>query len=125
MFWSPRRPFSTWRNQNASPRQIQPQLVGASAFFSCYFSLEETTDRRDTLTPKNLMTAAHPSALLTPEVAVVGRHHQQLGVGVLDDVPPVDGVGVAQELVLVDVNSPVQDLCVERKNKRTGSRGGG
>lgn len=71
------------------------------------------------------MTAAHPSVLLTPEVAVVGWHHQQLGVGVLDDVPPVDGVGVAQELVLVNVNSPVQDLCMEEKNKRRRRRGGG
>lgn len=85
----------------------------------------ETANRRDTLIPQNLTTAAHPSALLTPEVAVVGRHDQQLGVGVLDDVPPVDGVGVAQELVLVDVNSPVQDLCVEKKNKRRRRRGGG
>lgn len=70
-----------------------------------------------------MTTAAHRSALLTPKVAVVGRHHQQLGVGVLDDVPPVDGVCVAQELVLVDINSPVQDLCMEKKNKRR--RGGG
>lgn len=53
----------------------------------------------------------HLSAILTSKVAVVGRHHQQLGVLVLDDVLPVDGVGVAQQLVLVDVNSPVQDLC--------------
>lgn len=53
----------------------------------------------------------HPSAILTSKVAVVGRHHQQLGVLVLDDVLPVDGVSVAQQLVLVDVNSPVQDLC--------------
>lgn len=52
----------------------------------------------------------HTSAKLTSEVAIVGRHHQQLGVLVLDDVLPVDGVGVAQQLVLVDVNSPIQDL---------------
>lgn len=83
-----------------------------------FFSLEETANHRDTLAPQNLMTAPHPSALLTPEVAVVGRHHQQLGVGVLDDVAPVDGVGVAQELVLVDVNSPVQDLCTEKEKKK-------
>lgn len=61
----------------------------------------------------------HPSAILTSEIAVVRRYHQQLGVLVLDDVLPVDGVGVAQHLVLVDVNSPVQDLCNgEEEEKR-------
>lgn len=29
---------------------------------------------------------------------------------VLNDVPPVDGVGMAQQLVLVNVNSPIEDL---------------
>lgn len=48
--------------------------------------------------------------ILTPKVAIVGRHHQQLGMLVLNDVPPVNGVSMAQQLVLVDVNSPVQDL---------------
>ena len=49
--------------------------------------------------------------ILTSEAAVIGRHHQQLSLRVLDDVTPVDGVSVAQELVLVHVNTPVQDLC--------------
>lgn len=63
--------------------------------------------------------SARPRAgILTPEVAVVGRHHQQLGLGVLDNVTPVDGVRVAQEFVLVDVNTPVQYLCTRRKRRK-------
>lgn len=57
---------------------------------------------------------------LTSEVAVVGRHHQQLRLGVLDDVTPVDGVGVAQELVLVNVDAPVEDLWEEKPKKKRG-----
>ena len=52
---------------------------------------------------------------LTSDVAVVGRYHQQLPLGVLDNITPMDGVGMTQEFVLVDVNAPVQYLCTRRK----------
>lgn len=53
--------------------------------------------------------------LLTSVVAVVGRNHQQLRLGVLDNVEPVDGVSVAQELVLVHVDAAAQYLCTGRE----------
>lgn len=60
-------------------------------------------------------TGLHPRAVLTSEVTVVGRHHQQVSLGVLDYVTPVDGVCMAQEYVLVHVHPPIQDLCKERE----------
>lgn len=63
-------------------------------------------------------TGFHPRAILTSEVAVVGRHHQQFSLGVLDNVTPMDGVRMAQEFVLVDVNTPIQYLCIEREKER-------
>lgn len=64
-------------------------------------------------------TGFHPCAILTSEVAVVGWHHQQFSLGVLDNVTPMDGVRMAQEFVLVNVNTPIQYLCKERGKKST------
>lgn len=64
----------------------------------------------------------HPRAVLTSEVAVVGWHHQQLSLGVLDNVTPVDGVRMAQEFVLVHVNTSIQYLCTERGRKKEKER---
>lgn len=47
--------------------------------------------------------------------AAVGGHHHRVDSRVLDDVLPVDGVSVTQELVLVDVHASAQDLCGERE----------
>lgn len=47
---------------------------------------------------------------LTSRVAAVGRYHQEFRERVFDDVPPVDGVSVAQEFVLVNKYATVQDL---------------
>lgn len=49
--------------------------------------------------------------------AAVGRHHHRVDPLVLDNVLPVDGVSVTQELVLVDVHTSAQDLCGERERK--------
>lgn len=56
--------------------------------------------------------------MLTSVVAVVGGNYQQLRLGALDNVAPVDGVGVAQELVLVDVDAAAQYLCTGREKDR-------
>lgn len=45
--------------------------------------------------------------ILTSKVAVVGWHHQELSMRVLDDVPPMDGVRMAQEFILVNVNTSI------------------
>lgn len=37
--------------------------------------------------------------------AAVGGHHDRMNPGVLDDVLPMDGVSVAQELVLVNIHA--------------------
>lgn len=47
--------------------------------------------------------------------AAVGGHHHRVDPLVLDNVLPVDGVSVTQELVLVDVHASAQDLCGERE----------
>lgn len=54
---------------------------------------------------------------LTGTAAVCGHHHR-VGPGVLDNVLPVDGVSVTQELVLVNVHATAQDLCGERDRRR-------
>lgn len=56
--------------------------------------------------------------VLTSKVAVVGWYHQQLSLRVLDNVSPMDGVRMAQKFVLVNINTPIQDLCKGRQKKR-------
>lgn len=51
---------------------------------------------------------------LTSSTAI-GGHHQELWARVLDNVLPVDGVSMTQELVLVNIHSPIQDLCEEKR----------
>lgn len=56
--------------------------------------------------------------VLTCDTAVGGHHH---GVArVLHDVLPVDGVGVAEELVLVHVHPSAEDLWWDEKGKKRG-----
>lgn len=64
-----------------------------------------------------------PCAVLTSEVAVVGWYHQQLSLGVLDNVTPMDGVRMAQEFVLVNINPTVQYLCTGREKTGQERRG--
>lgn len=54
--------------------------------------------------------------ILTSRVTAVGRYHQEFRKGVFDDVLPVDGVGMAQEFVLVHQDATVQYFCRGRKN---------
>lgn len=68
--------------------------------------------------PKILVPLVSTNTVLTSQVAVVGRHHQQLSLGVLDNVTPMDGVCMAQEFVLVNINTPIQYLCTERDRKK-------
>lgn len=53
---------------------------------------------------------------LTGTAAVRGHYHR-VDPRVLDDVLPVDGVSVTQELVLVNVHASTQDLCGERNRR--------
>lgn len=55
--------------------------------------------------------------ILTSRVTAVGRYHQEFSKGVFDDVLPVDGVGMAQEFVLVYQNATIQYFCRGMKNK--------
>jgi len=48
--------------------------------------------------------------VLTCVATVVGRNHQKFRTRVLDDVMPVDGVSVAQELVLIHIHASIQDF---------------
>lgn len=48
-----------------------------------------------------------PCVVLTSKVAVVRWYHQQLSLGVLDNVTPMDGVCMAQEFVLVNIDTPI------------------
>lgn len=57
-------------------------------------------------------------AILTSRVTAVGRYHQEFRKRVFDDVAPVDGVCVAQEFVLVNQNTTVQNLCRGRRDKK-------
>lgn len=59
-----------------------------------------------------------PCVVLTSEVAVVGRYHQQLSLGVLDNVTPMDGVRMAEEFVLVNIYPPIQYLCTKEREKK-------
>lgn len=70
------------------------------------------------LTPKRFLEGCMRTALTG--AAAVGRHHHRVDPLVLDNVLPVDGVSVTQELVLVDVHASAQDLCGERERKIRG-----
>lgn len=60
--------------------------------------------------------------ILTSGVTAVGRYHQEFRKRVFDDVTPVDGVSVAQEFVLINQNSTMQNLCRARKDKKCKKR---
>lgn len=47
--------------------------------------------------------------------AAVGGHHHRMGTWILDNVLPVDCVCVTQELVLVHIHAPAQDLCGQKR----------
>lgn len=68
------------------------------------------------LTPKRFLEGCVRTALTG--AAAVGGHHHCVDPLVLDNVLPVDGVSVTQELVLVDVHASAQDLCGEREKDR-------
>lgn len=53
--------------------------------------------------------------LLTCDTAVAG-HKQRVDPWVFDNVLPMDGVGVTQELVVVNVHTSTQDLCGDRRD---------
>lgn len=69
------------------------------------------------LTPKRFLEGCVRTALTG--AAAVGGHHHRVDPLVLDNVLPVDGVSVTQELVLVDVHASAQDLCGERERERS------
>lgn len=48
--------------------------------------------------------------MVLTSVTAVGRHHQVIRTRVLHDVLPMDGVGMAKQLVLVHVHTPMQNF---------------
>lgn len=54
-------------------------------------------------------------ALLLTRDTAVSRHHYRMVPGILDNVLPVDCVCMAEELVLINIDASVENLCGKKK----------